>query len=126
MTSIHHQYGSRSWPQNVPNMTHMYMLVSAVCGVIAGYFIGRTSVTRDFAGIVDNLPISTRPSTLSAEHNYNLQNQGWTQTSPWTGVVSQPTTFNAVGTSSTFTLSSQTNAVLILLKLIFLNPHCSS
>jgi len=33
---------------------------------------------RDFIGVTDNLGVSVRPTTLSNEHNYNLQNQGWT------------------------------------------------
>ena len=32
---------------------------------------------RDIWGVVDSLPVDTRPSTLSADHNYNLINQGW-------------------------------------------------
>lgn len=32
---------------------------------------------RDFFGIDDGLDISTRPTTLSNEHHYNLKNQGW-------------------------------------------------
>jgi len=35
---------------------------------------------RDFYGIVDSLATSERPLTLSAEHKYNLLNQGWTET----------------------------------------------
>lgn len=32
---------------------------------------------RDFEGVVDGLADDTRPTTLSAEHRYNLYNQGW-------------------------------------------------
>jgi hypothetical protein len=48
---------------------------------------------RDFSGIVDNLPVSTRPSTLSAEHQYNLQNQGWVSGVPWGGISFNSQTF---------------------------------
>lgn len=34
---------------------------------------------RDFIGIQElGVPVNTRPSVLSPEHQYNLQNQGWT------------------------------------------------
>lgn len=32
---------------------------------------------RDFEGVDDGLDIDERPTTLSVEHQYNLQNQGW-------------------------------------------------
>lgn len=32
---------------------------------------------RDVFGVDDGLAIDTRPATLSAEHEYNLRNQGW-------------------------------------------------
>ena len=32
---------------------------------------------RDFVGVQDSLGVSEEPTTLSAEHNYNLRNQGW-------------------------------------------------
>lgn len=32
---------------------------------------------RDFEGVSDGLLVDQRPSSLSAEHNYNLRNQGW-------------------------------------------------
>lgn len=32
---------------------------------------------RDFEGLDDGLAIDQEPSTLSAEHHYNLRNQGW-------------------------------------------------
>ena len=34
---------------------------------------------RDFDGVEDGLEIDSRPSSLSANHQYNLLNQGWTQ-----------------------------------------------
>ena len=33
---------------------------------------------RDFTGVNDGLDVEETPATLSALHNYNLQNQGWT------------------------------------------------
>ncbi len=40
---------------------------------------------RDFAGLPEGtVSNNTRPSSLNAEHNYNLLNQGWTQSSDWT------------------------------------------
>ncbi len=35
---------------------------------------------RDFIGSDDGLDIDERPATLSAKHNYNLLNQGWSST----------------------------------------------
>lgn len=35
---------------------------------------------RDYFGLDDGLAVTTKPSTLSAEHNYNLLNQGWNST----------------------------------------------
>lgn len=32
---------------------------------------------RDFDGVEDSLDLEERPSSLSAEHEYNLRNQGW-------------------------------------------------
>lgn len=38
---------------------------------------------RDFIGVNDGLNPDTRPSTLTNEHTYNLQNQGWAGTPSW-------------------------------------------
>ena len=38
---------------------------------------------RDFTGVADGLPFNSRPSILSVDHLYNLQNQGWTSGNPW-------------------------------------------
>ena len=35
---------------------------------------------RDFFGVEDSLDINEQPTTLSAEHEYNLLNQGWNST----------------------------------------------
>jgi hypothetical protein len=36
-----------------------------------------TLAIRDFTGLDDTLRVDTRPNTLSINHQYNLQNQGW-------------------------------------------------
>ena len=36
-----------------------------------------TVLQRDFQGVEDGLALSANPVTLSSEHHYNLQNQGW-------------------------------------------------
>jgi hypothetical protein len=43
--------------------------------------------TRDFVGYQDGLPVDFRPSSLTSEHTYNLQNQGWTKGSPWAMLI---------------------------------------
>src|SRR6266853_529038 len=51
-------------------------------GVIVGNVI--TIQTRDFTGLPEvNLPINSRPPTLSDPHFYNLQNQGWQSAKLW-------------------------------------------
>lgn len=53
---------------------------------------------RDLTGAVDNLATNQRPPTLSVQHQYNLNNQGWTQGSLWnssditTGPIAAPFT----------------------------------
>lgn len=47
-----------------------------------------TLQTRDFIGVnpEPGTPADTlRPTTLTAEHQYNLQNQGWTSAAAWVG-----------------------------------------
>ncbi len=45
---------------------------------------GITIRTRDFQGIPEpGIDANTRPNVLSAEHLYNLENQGWTQGNPY-------------------------------------------
>lgn len=50
-----------------------------------------TILIRDFVGVDDNLAVDEEPSTLSAEHHYNLLNQGWTDTN--TSTVVSPSLF---------------------------------
>jgi len=55
---------------------------------------------RDFTGVVDGYSgssVSTRPSVLSNDHKYNLQNQGWTSGSAWTFISTSNSPLIAVG-----------------------------
>lgn len=57
---------------------------------------------RDIWGVMDNLPIDSRPGTLTPEHNYNLINQGWS-----------PSITSKCGTTSTDTIKTTQSWVLI-------------
>lgn len=48
-----------------------------------------TIKVRDYFGVDDGLAVDNRPGSLSTNHNYNLQNQGWTS--------SLITTYHGVG-----------------------------
>lgn len=54
---------------------------------------------RDFVGVIDGLTDNFRPPSLSSDHQYNLQNQGWTNAPGWTATSS---------TSNSQTLGSHT------------------
>ena len=56
---------------------------------------------RDFVGVDDGLAIDEEPSTLSAEHNYNLRNQGWV-TPNQTGAGTSITSFDLFNEPRTF------------------------
>lgn len=62
------------------------------CTYSAGTITGnRINVQiRDFTGVPDGLASNTRPTSLSAEHNYNLINQGWVSGNPWSSVSFSP------------------------------------
>src|SRR6266566_5303306 len=65
--------------------------------------------TRDFVGVNDGLALSVRPLTLSPEHAYNLDNQGWGtgwSTTSSTGI----TTYTG---NNTFTVASSTLPIVI-------------
>jgi len=64
---------------------------------------------RDFLGVLDTLQTNTRPSTLSNEHLYNLENQGWTSGNPW-GAVSFTFCTPGVG-QRVFTIGTVTGIV---------------
>src|SRR5579872_4662831 len=55
---------------------------------------------RDFQGLNDGLAVNTRPLTLTNEHNYNIQNQGWTSGNTW-----------ATASVSSVNISSTTNYI---------------
>jgi hypothetical protein len=66
---------------------------------------------RDFIGIPETIADNYRPLSLTAEHNYNLFNQGWSNVAAWS--TSSPTPFtvplNAGG--YTFTVGASVGAV---------------
>lgn len=52
-----------------------------------------TMLIRDVFGVDDGLDVTNRPATLSAAHDYNLRNQGWTTTqinSYFTAIAAYP------------------------------------
>lgn len=66
---------------------------------------------RDFAGIPDGLGVggniqgvTTRPSTLSTEHEYNLLNQGWVSSAGWSFNYAFPEGTNLATTQISFTV----------------------
>jgi hypothetical protein len=81
-----------------------------------------TLMIRDFNGIIPepgNPATSHRPTTLIDEHNYNLQNQGWTNSSTWSTSSTTPNlffqtpgaqadllNFNSTPVSETFTVAA--------------------
>lgn len=62
--------------------------------------------TRDFIGVVDFLPVNTRPLTLSSDHQYNLQNQGWTSGNAWWAQDNTSVYVNLPLGGNTFTVQS--------------------
>lgn len=58
-----------------------YVTYNASTLALASFKI--TVQVRDFTGVVDGLPVSVRPTILTVDHQYNLQNQGWTSGNPW-------------------------------------------
>src|SRR6266404_1958251 len=64
-----------------PNLDPFYCTFAV--GVVTANIINIQ--IRDFAGIFEtSVADNFRPPTLSAEHNYNLINQGWTSGATWT------------------------------------------
>lgn len=59
---------------------------------------------RDFTGLFEAGSVNYRPSTLTAEHQYNLTNQGWTTANPWQATSS--TSFTVALGSKAFTVAS--------------------
>lgn len=64
-------------------------------GVITGTSINIR--VRDFDGVAETLEVNYRPLTLSTEHSYNLQNQGWTAGSPWSATSTDSQTDGPLG-----------------------------
>jgi hypothetical protein len=58
---------------------------SYASGVVTGNLI--SIQIRDFVGLTDNLPVNTRPITTTNKHIYNLMNQGWTTSPPWSATT---------------------------------------
>ena len=77
--------------------------ITSNAGVLTGNKI--TVKIRDFLGLPDNLATTVRPASLSAEHNYNLNNQGWTSGGAWIATDTGVHTGNLVG-SQVFTVAS--------------------
>lgn len=66
---------------------------------------GITIQVRDFVGISEpGVADNVRPGALSAEHQYNLQNQGWTQGSAW--IANSTTMAIPFNTPMTFSLGN--------------------
>jgi hypothetical protein len=64
---------------------------------------------RDFLGIPEAVPYNFRPTTLTPEHNYNLNNQGWG--SSW---LASSTSSNSIGTGTfTFVLNSSNLPIVV-------------
>lgn len=64
---------------------------------------------RDFSGIPDNLAPNVRPGVLSTEHDYNLQNQGWSSGGSWSGTC-QSGTLHFVTGAQTFAITTQSSS----------------
>ena len=63
------------------------------CTYTAGTITARIIAlqVRDFSGIGESgVDDQNRPAAMSAEHNYNLQNQGWTSGNAWYSTSSNP------------------------------------
>jgi hypothetical protein len=76
------------------------------CSFVAGVITG-TAITvqiRDFVGLPETVPGTTRPLTLSNEHLYNLTNQGWVAGNAW-GTASSSTVQVQIGLAN-FTVAA--------------------
>lgn len=84
-----------------PNCDPFYCSYAA--GVISSNRI--TVQIRDFAGVNEfGVPVNTRPTALTVQHNYNLINQGWISGNPWSTVSASLVTIG-LG-SKTFTVAA--------------------
>lgn len=70
-----------------PNLDPFYCTFAS--GVITANLI--TIQIRDFVGIPEpGVPDNQRPTILTDDHKYNLENQGWSAGSPWTATTNTP------------------------------------
>lgn len=90
-----------------PSCTPFYCKYSA--GVISGTAINIK--IRDFTGIPEiGVAVNFRPSVLSPEHQYNLNNQGWTSGGAWQLIDNTNTV--SIGTGSkVFTVTAAVGGV---------------
>lgn len=86
-----------------PNLEPFYCTFNA--GTITASPI--TVKIRDFGGITEpGVSDSLRPGTLTNEHNYNLQNQGWTAGGPWIATSSTLANWNNPTFNITLTVAA--------------------
>lgn len=101
-----------------PNLDPFYCTFSG--NVVSPNVI--TLQIRDYVGIFEpGVADNLRPNSLSAEHNYNLVNQGWTSGTPWIGTTinyfglgSGAPVWPSAGQSVTLTIASQTNTTSVI------------
>lgn len=82
------QYASGYGNLYVVNPSCDPMVITYNPGV--GFIVASVQIQiRDFTGFLEsgNPAVTFRPQTLTAEHNYNLQNQGWTGAPAWTATA---------------------------------------
>lgn len=96
-----------------PGCEPFYCTYNAATSLVVGNSI--TIQTRDFVGVVDNLADLTRPLTLSNQHSYNLQNQGWTSGGAWTDTLTSPANQGIIniGNAISFTITSAVQPIVL-------------
>jgi hypothetical protein len=88
-----------------PSLNPFYIQFAANGPVIQANPI--TLQIRDFYGISPepgNPAVAFRPTMLTNEHNYNLQNQGWTNAVTWTTSSTTPNLFESAGGGGSLSL----------------------
>lgn len=83
-----------------PTTEPVYCSFDPVTNVVTPHVIAVN--IRDFSGMPDGLTVNQRPAVFSAEHNYNLSNQGWTAGSSW--ATNSTTVAGLFVTSQVFTV----------------------
>lgn len=74
--------------QMISGKGFLFVVSAAIDPIVIEYDLINDSITvdrieiliRDFDGVDDNLGVDEEPAVLSAEHKYNLMNQGWAST----------------------------------------------